>query len=356
MRAVVDAAAEHLSRGLGGVRPGRRRARRVAARATSCAGPDGRSGPTHVRARRSDQHLPRRGTATATHDAHRGPPAAPARARPARRARGRRVRRVDAADREVDDTDRSVLRILAGQTAAALQNCALLDHSARLLARTTRQADDLARPPRRAAGHPGRAGRGAAARGARLRAPPHRPRAARQRHPVRAVRRACTSSWRARRSTDARLRTHLDTAKDLTRRAVEQLRSAIYALTTASSEARGPAVDAAQALGRAHARRAARRGAHRRQAGGAARRVRAVAVPHRGRGAVQHGRARRREPGGRAAGLLARRGAAHDLRRRRRAPRGGAPQPARGERRLPVRRAPRAGEHGRRGPASWAAR
>jgi GAF domain len=32
-------------------------------------------------------------------------------------------------DREVDETDRSVLHILAGQTAAALQNCALLEHS-----------------------------------------------------------------------------------------------------------------------------------------------------------------------------------------------------------------------------------
>jgi GAF domain-containing protein len=47
------------------------------------------------------------------------------------------------AHREIDDTDRSVLRILAGQTAAALQNCALLEHSARLLQRTQRQAHDL---------------------------------------------------------------------------------------------------------------------------------------------------------------------------------------------------------------------
>ena len=102
---------------------------------------------------------------------------------------------------------------------------------------------------------------------------------------------------------DDRLRTQLDTAKDLTRRAVEQLRSAIYALNDEHAEGEDlPSMLRRLSRG-AHARRAVRRGAHRRQAGGAARGVRAVALPHRGRGAVQHGRARRGEPRGRAAGL-----------------------------------------------------
>jgi signal transduction histidine kinase len=46
-------------------------------------------------------------------------------------------------DREIDDTDHSVMRILAGQTASALQNCALLERSEKLYARTARQAEDL---------------------------------------------------------------------------------------------------------------------------------------------------------------------------------------------------------------------
>lgn len=39
-------------------------------------------------------------------------------------------------ERHIDDTDHSVLRILAGQTASALQNCALLERAERLHART----------------------------------------------------------------------------------------------------------------------------------------------------------------------------------------------------------------------------
>ena len=79
-------------------------------------------------------------------------------------------------------------------------------------------------------GHPGRAGRGPAARGAGQRAAPDRPRAARQRHPVRAVRRHAHRAGAAPRSTTRGCAASSDTAKDLTRRAVEQLRSAIYAL------------------------------------------------------------------------------------------------------------------------------
>ena len=197
-------------------------------------------------------------------------------------------------EREIDDTDHSVLRILAGQTAAALQNCALLDHSARLHARTARQADDLkARNDELLATQ---AELGAARQREVLDDERHR--IARELHDS-VTQYALSAGMHIElvRSEidDDRLRTQLDTAKDLTRRAVEQLRSAIYAL---NDDARGAARTCPSMLrrlcGRAHARRAARRGAHRRQAGGAARRVRAVAVPHRGRGAVQHGGARAR--------------------------------------------------------------
>lgn len=132
-------------------------------------------------------------------------------------------------EREIDDTDRSVLRILAGQTAAALQNCALLDHAARLHARTARQAEDLR------------------ARNAELTATQAELGAARQREVLdderhRIARELHDSVTQYALSAgmhielvrsevaDDRLRGQLDTAKDLTRRAVEQLRSAIYAL------------------------------------------------------------------------------------------------------------------------------
>ena len=132
-------------------------------------------------------------------------------------------------DREVDDTDRSVLHILAGQTAAALQNCALLDHSARLLDRTRRQADDLAR--RHDELQATQAELGAARQREVLDSERHR--IARELHDS-VTQYALSAGMHielARTETgDPRLRAHLDTAKDLTRRAVEQLRSAIYAL------------------------------------------------------------------------------------------------------------------------------
>lgn len=156
-------------------------------------------------------------------------------------------------DREIDATDESVLRILAGQTAAALQNCALYQRGEALLRRSEalrdearRHAEDLAE------------------RNSQLQATQdelfdvrqhqvldeERHRIARELHDsvTQFVLSAgmqielCRSEL-----TDALLAsTHpasfvgvqpptmierLDTAKDLTRRAVEQLRSAIYALS-----------------------------------------------------------------------------------------------------------------------------
>jgi signal transduction histidine kinase len=139
------------------------------------------------------------------------------------------------AEREIEDTDHSVLRILAGQTAAALQNAALLDHSARLHVRTARQAADLK------------------ARNTELLATQAELGAARQREVLdderhRIARELHDSVTQYALSAgmhielvrseidDDRLRTQLATAKDLTRRAVEQLRSAIYALNDEHAE------------------------------------------------------------------------------------------------------------------------
>lgn len=132
-------------------------------------------------------------------------------------------------DREIDDTDHSVLRILAGQTAAALQNCALHDHSARLYARASRQADDLR--TRHDELVTAQAELGAARQREVLDGERHR--IARELHDS-VTQYALSAGMHIElvRSeiADDRLRAQLGTAKDLTRRAVEQLRSAIYAL------------------------------------------------------------------------------------------------------------------------------
>jgi signal transduction histidine kinase len=132
-------------------------------------------------------------------------------------------------EREIDDTDHSVLRILAGQTAAALQNCALHDHSARLYAQATRHAEDLrTRNDELVATQ---AELGAARQREVLDVERHR--IARELHDS-VTQYALSAGMHIElvRSeiTDLELRDRLDTAKDLTRRAVEQLRSAIYAL------------------------------------------------------------------------------------------------------------------------------
>lgn len=132
-------------------------------------------------------------------------------------------------ERAIDDTDHSVLRILAGQTAAALQNCALLEHSSRLHDHTARQADDLK------ARHDELLHTQAELGAARQRAvlDDERHRIARELHDS-VTQYALSAGMHIElvrtEIEDVRLRGQLDTAKDLTRRAVEQLRSAIYAL------------------------------------------------------------------------------------------------------------------------------
>lgn len=132
-------------------------------------------------------------------------------------------------ERAIDDTDHSVLRILAGQTAAALQNCALLDHSARLHARTSLQASDLRMRNEQLLAT--QAELGAARQREVLDNERHR--IARELHDS-VTQYALSAGMHIElvrtEIADPRLRGQLDTAKDLTRRAVEQLRSAIYAL------------------------------------------------------------------------------------------------------------------------------
>lgn len=141
------------------------------------------------------------------------------------------------ADREIDATDESVMRILAGQTAVALHNCALYQRGERLLHRSEqlreqsrRHAEDLAE------------------RNAQLQRTQDELFLARQ-HQVldeerhRIARELHDSVTQFVLSAgmqievcrgelaDPRLVDRLDSAKELTRRAVEQLRSAIYALS-----------------------------------------------------------------------------------------------------------------------------
>lgn len=132
-------------------------------------------------------------------------------------------------ERRIDATDASVLRVLASQTAAALQNSALHQRTLSLYDEASRHADDLA------------------ARNEQLQRTRDALTVARQREVLdserhRIARELHDSVTQYALSAgmqievvrseirDERLRERLETAKQLTRRAVEQLRSAIYAL------------------------------------------------------------------------------------------------------------------------------
>lgn len=148
-------------------------------------------------------------------------------------------------DREIDATDESVLRILAGQTAAALQNCALYQRGERLLRRSeqlreqaSRHADDLAE--RNVELQRAQEELFAARQHQVLDTERHR--IARELHDsvTQLVLSAGMQIEVARSElTNSRLRDRMDTAKDLTRRAVEQLRSAIYALSDDDHQDKG---------------------------------------------------------------------------------------------------------------------
>ena len=133
-------------------------------------------------------------------------------------------------DRRIDATDASVLRVLASQTAAALQNSALHQRTLRLYDEASRHAEDLA------------------ARNEQLQRTRDALTVARQREVLdserhRIARELHDSVTQYALSAGMQIevvrseirdegqRQRLETAKQLTRRAVEQLRSAIYALT-----------------------------------------------------------------------------------------------------------------------------
>jgi signal transduction histidine kinase len=119
-------------------------------------------------------------------------------------------------DRDIDATDESVLRILAGQTAAALRNCALFQNLARRNVELQHTQEELFAAQQRQV------------------LDTERHRIARELHDsvTQYVISAGMQIEMCRGElADPALRGRLEQAKDLTRRAVERLRSAIYALS-----------------------------------------------------------------------------------------------------------------------------
>jgi len=140
-------------------------------------------------------------------------------------------------DRLLDATDGSVLSILASQTAVALQNSALYQRSTTAYTQLRRTAADLA--VRNAELQSTQKQLGAAYRQQVLDDERHR--IARELHDsvTQAVLSAGMQIEVCRRDIpDAERTERLDLAKEMTRRAVEQLRSAIYALNNAEDSAR----------------------------------------------------------------------------------------------------------------------
>lgn len=147
-------------------------------------------------------------------------------------------------DRPLDATDVSVLEILASQTAVALHNSAVLEHARRTAADLESRNTELIATQREL---------GAAHRNRVLDEERHR--IARELHDsvTQAVLSAgmqievCRSAI-----PDEERRDRLDLAKDLTRRAVDQLRSAIYALEHASDDKKSALPDMLARLGVVH--------------------------------------------------------------------------------------------------------
>ncbi len=152
------------------------------------------------------------------------------------------------ARRTLDDTDGVVMRILAGQTAVALQNSALFTKSVTLLAQSEARNAELLATQREL---------GAAQRHQVLNSERHR--IARELHDSVAQTvlsagmqiEVCRSEVGSRRSADE-LVGRLDLAKDLTRSATEQLRSAIYALNQPPEATRSSLVEMLGALATVH--------------------------------------------------------------------------------------------------------
>lgn len=147
-------------------------------------------------------------------------------------------------DRTLDATDESVMRILSSQTAVALQNCALFTKSQSLLAESEARNAQLLATQREL---------GAAQRHQVLDSERHR--IARELHDsvTQCVLSAGMQIEVCRTEVERpEVRQRLDLAKNLTRSAVEQLRSAIYALNHPSDAGRSSLPEMLEQLATVH--------------------------------------------------------------------------------------------------------